>query len=137
MPGPRVATQTAKAENRDKRSPWSKDFVEHLRTVHFSLVVVASVLIMTGTNTESSRITKALTQIQQISKFERQWSTVPSKLYEQGFLESKLETSWGKGLGIVLPRDIYRDWEIDTFINVPKSVILAPEDRRSTWPAHR
>jgi hypothetical protein len=106
---------------------WSKDFVEHLRTVHFALVLVASALIITGANTESARMSVALTQVQQIAKFERQWPAVPTKLYEQAMLDAGIDTHWTEGLAVVLPRDIYREREIDTFMSVPKNLIVAAE----------
>src|ERR1700730_3181154 len=105
---------------------WSKDFVEHLRTVHFALIVVASALIITGTNTDSTRMLVALTQIQQIAKFERQWSTIPARLYEQAMLDSKLDPNWYSGLAIVLPPAVYNGREIDVSMDVPKSVVLEP-----------
>ncbi len=42
---------------------WSKDFVEHLRTVHFALIVVAAALVIAGSTADSARYATALTQI--------------------------------------------------------------------------
>lgn len=115
--------------NNSSNIHWSKDFVEHVRTVHFTLVLVASVLIIAGTNFQSARTSVALTQIQQIAKLERDWRTVPTKLYERAMLDSKLETAWEEPLAIVLPKDIYKEGEIDVYLNVPEDVIVAPR----TW----
>jgi hypothetical protein len=108
-------------------SHWSKDFVEHLRTVHFALVLVAAVLIVTGTNTESSRLSVALTQIQQIAKLERQWSSVPPRLYEQAMLDAKLPLAWDFEVSTRVPAD-FEKYEFDTrFWSVPAKVISQAE----------
>jgi hypothetical protein len=69
--------------NQVKASHWSKDFVEHLRAVHFSLTVVAIALIIAGTNTDSAKLAAALTQAQQIAQLAHQWPLVKEKLYKQ------------------------------------------------------
>jgi hypothetical protein len=110
-----------------RSSHWSKDFVEHLRTVHFALVLVAAVLIVTGTNTESSRLTVALTQIQQIAKLERQWSNVPTKLYERALLDAKLPLDWDFEVTTRVPAD-FEKYEFDARLwRVPAKVISQAE----------
>jgi hypothetical protein len=55
---------------------WSRDFVEHLRTVHFSLVAIAVGLILILSRTDSP----ALMQIRQIVALKKEWppSWIPS-----------------------------------------------------------
>ena len=68
---------------------WSKDFVEHLRAVHFALAVVSIVLIVADTTGMDRRLNKALTQVEQISSFEKQWATAPQKIYDQALLDNE------------------------------------------------
>jgi hypothetical protein len=86
---------------------WSKDFVEHLRAVHFALAVVSVILIIAGTNGLDSRYSAALTQIEQIAKFEKQWTSVPAKLYDQALADNRLPDHWTTALAIVVPKDYY------------------------------
>jgi hypothetical protein len=47
---------------------WSKDFVEHLRTVHFALIVTCVALIVIKTSSTESTYQKALNQIELVRK---------------------------------------------------------------------
>lgn len=53
---------------------WSKDFVEHLRTVHFALAAVAIGLIVLVLSSKGYNAVSALVQIEQITKLEKEWS---------------------------------------------------------------
>jgi hypothetical protein len=59
---------------------WSKDFVEHLRTVHFALAAVSLALII-AISAQDRRLPIALRQIEQIARFEKQWPGVRAKIY--------------------------------------------------------
>jgi hypothetical protein len=109
------------------RTHWSKDFVEHLRTVHFALILVATVLIIAGTNTDSSRLTTALTQIEQIAKFEQQWPASLSRVYREALLEKKLPTDWEFPYTLQVPTDIYKYESRRTTVVVPSTVITRAE----------
>lgn len=102
---------------------WSKDFVEHLRIVHFALILLSAALIITGTDRDSPQMVKALTQAQEIAKFEQQWPTIPKRLYEQAMVNAKLHTEWL--VALERPKDSH-----STFISsvdVPRSVIVGNE----------
>lgn len=103
---------------------WSKDFVEHLRAVHFTLALVSLVLIIACTNGLDSKLPLALTQIQQIAKFEKEWSMVPARLYQQALENNSLETSWANPVAIVLPPDFYPKRVIATWTKVPAEEVL-------------
>jgi len=107
---------------------WSKDFVEHLRAVHFALAVVSIILIISAMNGMDPRLSVALTQIQQIAKFEQQWPTVPQKIYDQALLDNKLPDSWSTPLALKIPAKYYVDGEIDTYTDVPKQTIIEPAE---------
>ena len=106
---------------------WSKDFVEHLRTVHFALTVVSVALIIAGANTQDKRSAIALTQIEEIAKFEKQWARVPAKLYEYALASQKQDDHWDENIAIMLPERYYRHREIDTYVNISKDIITAPD----------
>jgi hypothetical protein len=53
---------------------WSKDFVEHLRTVHFTLIGVATALILIVLSAKPYDPTVALRQIHQIIELKKLWS---------------------------------------------------------------
>lgn len=109
---------------------WSKDFVEHLRTVHFSLTIVAVALIITGTNTESQKTAKAFTQVHQISQLSRQWPSVQRQISKRAMLDSNLETNWSPPIAIVVPQEIYSPQEIDSFFTVPENIVIATDSWR-------
>src|ERR1700734_68328 len=56
---------------------WSKDFVEHLRTVHFSLVILSLGLIIVTSSQRDSVTKRAQVQLDQITrvaeKLKRGW----------------------------------------------------------------
>jgi hypothetical protein len=82
-----------------------------------------------NSNGLNSKLPAALTQIQQIAKFEKQWSTVPSKIYEQALLDNKLQNHWHTSVEVVVPKDFYPKEKNETFMTVPKEEILRPR----TW----
>src|ERR1700739_317836 len=52
---------------------WSKDFVEHLRTVHFALLAASVAVIVLASARNESEATKAHEQIKQIVDFAKSW----------------------------------------------------------------
>jgi hypothetical protein len=55
-------------------SHWSKDFVEHLRTVHFTLISVAIGLILIVVSAKPYNAAMALREIHQIIELKKMWS---------------------------------------------------------------
>jgi hypothetical protein len=53
---------------------WSKDFVEHLRTVHFALIVISAGLILLVLSSRKYNAVNALVQIEEIIDIRKQWS---------------------------------------------------------------
>lgn len=53
---------------------WSKDFVEHLRTVHFTLIAVAIGLILIVVSAKPYNAAVALREIHQIIELKKMWS---------------------------------------------------------------
>jgi hypothetical protein len=53
---------------------WSKDFVEHLRTVHFALIAISVGLILLLISSPTYNPITALVQIEEILDFKQQWS---------------------------------------------------------------
>jgi hypothetical protein len=53
---------------------WSKDFVEHLRTVHFALIAVSAALIVLVLSSKQYNAVTALVQIEEIIELKRNWS---------------------------------------------------------------
>jgi hypothetical protein len=119
-------------------SHWTKDFVEHLRTVHFSLVLVATILIVTGLNTDASRLTKALTQLQQIANFEKEWPSTPSRLYEQAVVDAKLDMGWINAVEFDFPKHFYNGPTLDTFMEINEQSVIEAKPWRfggNRWPS--
>jgi hypothetical protein len=109
---------------------WSKDFVEHLRTVHFALVVVSVVLIIANSDTSNRKVGVARNQAQEIAKFEKQWATVPAKLYYYAFSSQKLADNWSPTMDVVFPVTFYRPREIAVIVKVPKESLTKPDSWR-------
>ncbi len=53
---------------------WSKDFVEHLRTVHFALIAISAGLIVLVLGSHKYDAARALVQIEEIIDLKCQWS---------------------------------------------------------------
>jgi hypothetical protein len=53
---------------------WSKDFVEHLRTVHFALIAISAGLILLVLSVHEYNATKALVEVDEILELQRLWS---------------------------------------------------------------
>lgn len=60
---------------------WSASVVEHLRTVHLLLLVTSVGLILVTLSAKSYEPTKALTQLEEIQRLQKDWS--PEFLYDQ------------------------------------------------------
>src|ERR1700733_5478533 len=54
---------------------WSRDFVEHLRTVHFALIAVSIGLILLVLSSKTYRPTIALRQIEEVIQLQKSRST--------------------------------------------------------------
>jgi hypothetical protein len=53
---------------------WSKDYVEHLRAVHFDLVALSAALVVLATSAKTYDSPAALTQIDFATKLKNKWS---------------------------------------------------------------
>jgi hypothetical protein len=53
---------------------WSKDFVEHLRTVHFALITISAGLILLVCSSKEYNSVRALVQIEEILDLKKNWS---------------------------------------------------------------
>jgi hypothetical protein len=53
---------------------WSKDFVEHLRTVHFTLIAISAGLILLIFSSRQYNAVTALVQMEEILDLKKQWS---------------------------------------------------------------
>lgn len=53
---------------------WSKDFVEHLRTVHFALIGASAGLVLLVASAKPYNPTTALKQLDEIIRLEKEWS---------------------------------------------------------------
>jgi hypothetical protein len=81
---------------------WSRDFVEHLRTVHFALIAVSAGLILLVLSSKPYSPAIALRQIEEIIELQKEWS--PSWLIESLKVERPVEPArnllWaGQGAG--------------------------------------
>ena len=63
-------TGTAGASNPGQNSPfrWSKDYVEHLRTVHFTLVAICIALLALASSESHNQVSEAREQLQMITE---------------------------------------------------------------------
>ncbi len=71
-------SQSPHAQNDGGRSPvpgphWTKDYAEHLRSIHFALIVVSAALIVLALSSSTSNIPEALRQIDGIAEVSKQW----------------------------------------------------------------
>ena len=57
----------------ESRSHWSRDYVEHLRTVHFTLVVACIALVVLITSDHRSAVSDAREELSGIRKVVRNW----------------------------------------------------------------
>jgi hypothetical protein len=56
------------------RAHWSKDFVEHLRTIHFALLAISAGLIIIVFSSKQYNAAAALVQIDEVTDLKTQWS---------------------------------------------------------------
>jgi hypothetical protein len=73
-----------------ERAHWSKDFVEHLRTVHFALMAVCFGLLVLGSFPSPSQVSRADEEIKQIQAVANGWN--------MDFLEQAAATVAAKNL---------------------------------------
>jgi hypothetical protein len=82
---------TASSHKHEPRSHWSADYVEHLRTVHFTLVVVCLALVVLITSDRKSAVSKARAELNGIRSVVRNWDRDwVAKEAERVFTGSKL-----------------------------------------------
>ncbi len=55
---------------------WTKDLVDHLRTVHFALLTICAALIIVSLDSKVLPVSQALTQATQMVDLQKQWSEV-------------------------------------------------------------
>jgi hypothetical protein len=108
------------------RFHWSKDFVEHLRAVHFALVIVSVVLITASTSGLDGRLSKALTQIQQIASLEKQWTLVPGKVIDHALSEEG-QDQWDTRMTVVAPLAYLPRRVAYPKIYVGKDILISPD----------
>src|ERR1051326_6656896 len=53
------------------RLSWSKEYVEHLRKAHFSLIAISAGLIALSVNTHPYDVRRALTQLQEVLELKK------------------------------------------------------------------
>ena len=75
---------------------WSKDFIEHLRTVHFTLVVLAVLAIISGRAPDVAKMRTAKTQLTTIRDF------LEEKLPKEAAADKDLDSEAGTGTWILL-----------------------------------
>jgi len=109
------------------RTHWSKDFVEHVRAVHFALALVSFALLITASNRTDEKRLAARRQIEQIADFEKKWATqsAQSGLYRQALLDSKLPDHWDDAVAFKIPKKLYAKEEIDLFVSVPVPLLIS------------
>jgi hypothetical protein len=112
---------------------WSKDFVEHLRAVHFALALVSVILIIADTSGLDGRLNTALTQIQEIAKFEKQWPTVPRRIYDHALRGNGLRNHWYIPLSVEMSPKYYVGRRIFTLAAVPEEEL--GRTRKPIWSA--
>ena len=111
---------------------WSKDYVEHLRTIHFSLIAVSLAALVLASSSNPSEITKAREQINAIGDVARAWN--PDWV---GQAAEHAIDEYGKGpthLGS-LQKAIVRE-SSSTFVPEPKgsnALILTGSTRKVTY----
>jgi hypothetical protein len=68
----------------DHPAHWSKEFVKHIRAVHFSLATVAVALIILGVPPDE-QASRAITQASQIASLSANWAKLRADLLQQAF----------------------------------------------------
>src|SRR6266478_8964001 len=77
-------------KNSSADSHWSKDFVEHLRSVHFALTTLSVALVIVLLSTGDAQLDKAFTQAAQIEALLRRWKDVQARAYESATQAARL-----------------------------------------------
>jgi hypothetical protein len=71
-------------------SHWSRDFVEHLRSVHFALTTLSVALVIVLLSTGDAQLDKAFTQAAQIEALLHRWKDVQARAYESATQAARL-----------------------------------------------
>jgi hypothetical protein len=58
----------------DNPAHWSKDYVEHLRIVHFALIAISAGLVVLLLTSKEYNAVNALVQLEEIINFKQQWN---------------------------------------------------------------
>jgi hypothetical protein len=66
---------------------WSKDFVEHLRTVHLALIATAAALVVVGLTTKRYSINDVANQIRVIEQMRKSWPKTLTALASSSLLQ--------------------------------------------------
>lgn len=77
---------------------WSKDFVEHLRTIHFALIAVSAGLIILVASSKEYNAVAAQKQIEWIIELKHQWS--PAWIEEFGEKETDVNSDFSGELDL-------------------------------------
>jgi hypothetical protein len=108
-------------------SQWSKDFVEHLRTVHFTLIGISTALIVLVFSARLYNPEIALRQIHQILELKRIWS--PEWAFDRSDIIRSVRTKEGVREGEQRPEgDFYQDVTLRS-----RNVFRASIE----WPEHQ
>jgi hypothetical protein len=91
---------------------WSKDYVEHLRTVHFAMIVVAVALIALVFSAKEYNSLQALVEIEQIIELRKVWS--PQWIEQNSDKNHNVFVHWGTNYGSQQP-------QTKMFVRVEKS----------------
>jgi hypothetical protein len=119
----------------DKPFNWSKDFVEHLRTVHFALAAVSLALII-AISAQNRGLPIALSQIEQIARFEKGWPTVRSKVYDH--VSRGAPEDWFFTLKGVISAKLYEARYTFVNVSIPHDKLATSYDwiflDQQSWP---
>ncbi len=84
-------TQEMIGEKQPTVSHWSKDFVEHLRTIHFALMTLSGALVIVLLSTGNADLAKAFAQAAQIERLLSRWKDVQVSAYENATRTAQLQ----------------------------------------------
>jgi hypothetical protein len=134
---------------------WSKDFVEHLRTVHFALIAISAGLILLVFSSKQYNAVIALVQIEEILNLKKQWSlewiaeyanhrpfySTPDKVYLAHGIDPEKMDHEGEYVGVPLPgaripiryAQLHAHRAILLSCRLPKHNWFMVPSRKATW----
>lgn len=123
----------SKQASRNSSAHWSKDFVEHLRTVHFTLVAVAAVLIITVTSPDARRASTALSQAREIDSLIQEFNHIASRpIHHHGSGSIRLP---GFSLPVNVPPTVFAEAVKKIDASTIPQELKAISDFRDLWYA--